>query len=779
MDSTPQTALLESALFYAARGWPVFPCHTPTPTGCSCLDPACTSIGKHPRTQHGLRDATTDTALIQRWWKRWPQANVAIATGATSGVVVLDEDSYKGGDGSRHDLEQTYRPLPDTVQQLTGGGGVQFFFVHPGTPVKNSVRHLGPGLDMRGDGGYVIAPPSLHASGKRYVWEVSHDPEDTAVAPFPDWLQALCQEGTPAQNGEHLDVGAPIVDGARNDTLFKTGCSMRGRGFAGEVILAALRAMNQTQCVPPLPDEDVQTIAASCTKYEAGVPPDHPVPKFSPPFDDAQAVSALLDSLRFPFVDTAPDIPSLPPRAHCPVSQRTTWLDHYAAHSAYWSNRSAPTYHKAVGLWILSTIAGRRIVAQMGSTPVYPTLFLALVSESTHWTKTTAAEIGKRLLKRAGCEHLLAPARTTPQFLLKLMSGLAPQNYGTLSEDEQAVARETFGFAAQRGWFYEEWGGMLTQMRRVDSPHAELNKLLIVLEGGADTFETGTIQRGLERIDAPYLALLGNATPHDMAPFMGEGNPWWHDGFWPRFACVTPPYGAKPSRAPRPREAYHLPSDLITPLYEWHRRLGSPLVTIQEEREANGKLTGRWEGTGSPMPCQHMTLTAEVYDAYETYNDALLEMIHAGNVQPDLSAWYGRAHEKALRVAMLLSSICGETVITRDSWSEGQAMAESWRKNLHEVLATIRTAAPLSREAQLEARIESLCAKTGGLTAREVQQHVKGQSSEVIQKAIAAMVKIGTLSQHQSGKRVFYCIAIDAEVIGEQMGNSTHQSVDL
>src|SRR5262245_23651589 len=121
--SPPRTALLDAALSYAARGWRVFPCHTPTKDGCSCRQ-ACSRTGKHPRTKNGLKDATTDTATIQRWWQQWPQANIAIATGAVSGLVVLDEDTYKGGDQSRIDLERSYGPFPETVQQLTGGGGV-------------------------------------------------------------------------------------------------------------------------------------------------------------------------------------------------------------------------------------------------------------------------------------------------------------------------------------------------------------------------------------------------------------------------------------------------------------------------------------------------------------------------------------------------------------------------------------------------------------------------------------------------------------------------------
>jgi hypothetical protein len=244
----------------------VFPCHSPTAHGCSCRKD-CGRIGKHPRTQHGLKDATTDEATIRRWWKQFPQANIGIATGARSGLVVLDEDTYKGGEQSRLDLEQSYSPIPETVLSLTGGGGVQYLFVHPGVHVKNGVETLGTGLDMRGDGGYIIAPPSLHMSGKHYTWEVLHEPEETPLAPMPRWLLALCQEQSRRQAPS---AGEPIPKGQRNDALFKFGCSLRAKGGSEEVIRAALLTMNATQCQPPLDEAEVHTIAASCAKYEAG-----------------------------------------------------------------------------------------------------------------------------------------------------------------------------------------------------------------------------------------------------------------------------------------------------------------------------------------------------------------------------------------------------------------------------------------------------------------------------------------------------------------------------
>src|SRR4029453_2967390 len=102
---------------------------------------------------------------------------------------------------------RSYSQLPETVLSLTGGGGEQYFFVHPGVYVKNGVESLGTGLDIRGDGGYVVGPPSLHASGKRYAWEVMHEPEDTPLAPMPAWLLELCKD-TKAR--EAVDAGAPI-----------------------------------------------------------------------------------------------------------------------------------------------------------------------------------------------------------------------------------------------------------------------------------------------------------------------------------------------------------------------------------------------------------------------------------------------------------------------------------------------------------------------------------------------------------------------------------------
>ncbi len=182
---------MDAALAYAQRGWLVLPCHSPTPMGCSCHAANCSSPGKHPRLATGLRAATTDASDIRRWWSYWPRANVAIRTGADSGLVVIDIDPPHGGDTSLANLVAENGPLPPGLTVRTGSGGAHYYLAHPGVRVRNTAgAKLGPGIDVRGDGGYVIAPPSRHPSGMIYGWA---GPGRDLPA-MPDWLlDRLCQ----------------------------------------------------------------------------------------------------------------------------------------------------------------------------------------------------------------------------------------------------------------------------------------------------------------------------------------------------------------------------------------------------------------------------------------------------------------------------------------------------------------------------------------------------------------------------------------------------------
>jgi hypothetical protein len=139
---------------------------------------------------HGVKEATTDKETVRRWWTQRPDANVGIATGVVSGIVVLDVDPRHGGDRSLAGFECQHGLLPKTVVAITGGGGRHLFFAYPCVVVRNAIG-LAPGLDVRGDGGYVIAPPSRHETGQLYRWVPGQSPSDVVPAECPQWLRAL------------------------------------------------------------------------------------------------------------------------------------------------------------------------------------------------------------------------------------------------------------------------------------------------------------------------------------------------------------------------------------------------------------------------------------------------------------------------------------------------------------------------------------------------------------------------------------------------------------
>lgn len=273
----PPADLATAALEYAAAGLHVFPCHSILPTGaCSCGQD-CKSPGKHPRTRDGLTSASCDPQAVAEWWRRWPDANIAVRTGEVSGIVVLDVDTPKGGAGTLKALEHARGKLPRTAQVLTGSGGQHHYFSYA-HGVRNSASRLGSGLDVRGDGGYVIAPPSNHLSGRLYKWM---RPLSEELAGPPAWLIELEEQ---RRNAPAPQIAERIGAGQRNDELASIAGTMRRRGLGELEILAALRETNRARCDPPLADDEVEGIARSVSRYPpAPRPGPEPAPNGSGP----------------------------------------------------------------------------------------------------------------------------------------------------------------------------------------------------------------------------------------------------------------------------------------------------------------------------------------------------------------------------------------------------------------------------------------------------------------------------------------------------------------
>lgn len=242
--------MMEAALRYAAMGWRVFPVR---------------KMGKAPALNGWQAAATTNPEQVKRWWGgEFRDCNVGIATGAESGVVVMDVDGEEGL------LALEEKGVDLSGPRVKTRKGWHVYLRHPGGELRNKVR-FGLLLDSRADGGLVVVPPSVHETGHVYEWET--EPVDTgSLPPVPFMLEmVLRQRGNVGEDGQkQRGVTGGVPKGARNDTIFREASYLRGRGYEREAIYATISKLNEEQCQPPLTDGEVQVIVDQAMRYAPG-----------------------------------------------------------------------------------------------------------------------------------------------------------------------------------------------------------------------------------------------------------------------------------------------------------------------------------------------------------------------------------------------------------------------------------------------------------------------------------------------------------------------------
>jgi hypothetical protein len=247
------TVLLRAALKLADRGLRVFPCQP---------------RDKRPATAHGMKDATTDSGVIERWWRQEPNFNIGVATGAVSNIMVVDVDDLDA-EAELKKLETLHGALPATVESVTARGR-HLFFKWPQRDVRNSASKLAPGIDVRANGGYVVVPPSTHPSGRRYCWSVD---SANAFAAVPDWLLIMMampasqKAPTPAAESRNL-IRDGVGKGCRNDNIARLVGHLLHRHVDPEVTLQLAIAFNDARCRPPLGHAEVIAIVDSIAALE-------------------------------------------------------------------------------------------------------------------------------------------------------------------------------------------------------------------------------------------------------------------------------------------------------------------------------------------------------------------------------------------------------------------------------------------------------------------------------------------------------------------------------
>lgn len=249
--------LAEAAERYASMGWAVFP-----------LRPR----GKEPRTKNGVKDACADVEQVRAFWARYPDSNIGIAMGEPSGGIVaidadVDPEAGKDGVDTISEWERAHGELPETACSLTGRDGYHMLYRMDG--VRNSVN-ADAAVDIRSTGGYIVAPPSVHPTGRRYAWEC--DPSEYPVADADDNVRAFVASVQPAHGARSERVSAKDApkEGGRNDALYRMACSLQAQEWDDDAIAHAIRTYNADRCEPPLPAAEVDRLIESALSKPKG-----------------------------------------------------------------------------------------------------------------------------------------------------------------------------------------------------------------------------------------------------------------------------------------------------------------------------------------------------------------------------------------------------------------------------------------------------------------------------------------------------------------------------
>lgn len=244
--------MMEAALEYAQMGMSVIPLH-----------------GKRPYFDNWYEVATRDHDTIERWWHQSPTDNIGIATGLKSQLFVVDIDPRNGGEDSLEMLTQRHGAMPTTWEVVTGSGGRHFYFRMPNFPVGNVVG-LEPGIDIKGTGGQVVSPPSIHPDTHRpYVWDGLNEISQEPLADAPDWLLQQLQGKLKNGDPKHAaPIPLRIPKGVQHHTLVSLAGRLRSMGLDVEEILHVLLKVNDRRCEVPGPVKNIEAIAKSMAKYQ-------------------------------------------------------------------------------------------------------------------------------------------------------------------------------------------------------------------------------------------------------------------------------------------------------------------------------------------------------------------------------------------------------------------------------------------------------------------------------------------------------------------------------
>jgi hypothetical protein len=538
--------MLEHALAYAAKGWRVFPCHTPITDGartsCSCKAPACGAIGKHPRTRNGFSDATTDTQAIERWWSMWPDSNIG-GIPASAGLVAFDLDT----DATITSARALGLFAEPTMEVRTGNGSHLYFQSRPFA----SGATIG-GIVVRSGHGYVMLPPSLHASGKRY------ELIDLPALPLPPLALAEAEKAHSSSGArERVLLAAStsrIAPGDRHASLLALAGSLASSQVQQQIAVQLVQDANIARCDPPKPASEVENIVAFAYGKEQD--------------KNAEIARHLMIAHATPR-----KVIPLRPIKENPLDQPLPGiLEDIAQYALKSASNPVRTYAVAAALGVASVLCARRYTT---STANYSSLYFLVVGKSGTG-KEHVRRVTNSILRAVTATDLIGPNEWTSRSAVWSSVLQTPQSLAVIDEFGQflgAASGGTDGATMKNGVLTV----LMELYGRVDD---------VAITPQFSTLALSDKQRkGMDRkeIERPALSLIGLTTPDE-----------WYDslkanrissGFLNRFLVLQPDVarGDDP-----PRADIEVPHDVV----QW----GATLL------ETRGDLDQRQRVTEIPHP---------------------------------------------------------------------------------------------------------------------------------------------------------------------------------
>lgn len=613
-------------------------------------------------------------------------------------------------------------------------------------------------LEFLGTGNQGVIPPSIHPEGAPYELRNAEHP---AIAFDGPRLFKICQTWAEREAPDHLSDKNPPTIGrgrlsrntrdfieygagpdTRNNRLFVAACDMSGCNYPQAEAEAQLLPMWLKMGKPE--KEARYTIASAYSQNRTPANP-HAFDTIGTP-STAPVVSTVSqgnqgneeESLPFPITGPMPELPKiarLSPDLEKDGKKSGRFINEYMAFGMKDAPMSPPMFHQSYALAILSTAIARRVYVSVGTNAIFPNLYILLTAPSTLYTKTTGYRSAMKVLDAAGLTHLLLPDGVTPQSLITELSNRPQENYKDWGQDDKDEWQRERLFAGQRAWWIDEAARLLSQFQQKHL--ADLLPIVLRLYECESKIKVSTQLRGRETVRNAYLTICGPTTPAALRPHLKTAD-YWTNGLFARFLLISP--DTAPIRVFYP-DPFPVPASLAKQINQLaFDRLESPKENLL--------------GPTPPPPAIEAKIPREVRDLWDHYHAAMFELINKKAVAEKYAAWYGRLHEKAIKIAMLLAAADwskmakgNPLIIQPPHWARAQDITEGYRASLHRIVA--EASQPVESEEDELAEKILLRVKSGSRNSRrELAQDLHMQTGlqrEKLEATINQLMKDGDL----------------------------------